>query len=80
MFILAASRILSSTLWGEYLVPDYPPEASCLSARGKGCGLSIKGEPCKRVFIQNQQSMEYETDYEHKCRDLYGPHEGRYRS
>ena len=35
---------------GEYLVPDFSPDASCLCACGKGCGLSIKGQPCKRVF------------------------------
>ena len=49
-FTLALSRILSSLLWGEYLVPSSPPDASHLCARGKGRGLTIKGEPCKRVF------------------------------
>ena len=39
MFILAPSRILSSTLWGEYLVPDFPTEAFRLCARGPWKGV-----------------------------------------
>ena len=49
-FTLALSRILSSLLWGEYLVPSSPPDASRLCAHGKGRGLTIKGEPCKCVL------------------------------
>ena len=37
-------RIFSSTK------PTRGPDASCLCAREKGRGLSIKGEPCKCVF------------------------------
>ena len=51
-FTLALSRILSSLLWGEYIVPSSPPDASHLCARGKGRGLSIKGEPCKCVLLE----------------------------
>ena len=41
-FTLALSRILSSTLWGEYLVLiSNPPDPSRLCAREKGRGLSI---------------------------------------
>ena len=60
--ILAPSRILSSTLWGEYLVPDFPTEAFRLCARGKGCGLSIKGDPCKRVS-SSQRPTAHTVDF-----------------
>ena len=55
-FTLALSRILSSLLWGEYIVPSSPPDASRLCARGKGRGLTIKGEPCKCVYGDDHNS------------------------
>ena len=35
---------------GELIVPDNPTDASCLCARVKGRGMSIKGEPCNRRY------------------------------
>ena len=41
---------------GEFIVPNNLPDASRLCARGKGRGLTIKGEPCK-CELPNQSSL-----------------------
>ena len=43
------SHLFKGTL-GEFLLSDITPEASCLCARQKGRGLTIKGELCMRVL------------------------------
>ena len=42
VFIPALSRIFCTLLWGEFLVPGNPPDASRVCARRKGCGLTIQ--------------------------------------